>query len=370
MFRPLCRAIPDSQGTLNGLFRSCKSKSFHASTKNHASADPQAIAEAFLSKFAKGQTFVRTQYLDANQARLFSLTLNRPHLWSGSTSSVQSLEEMEPLEGTPLPPGYHLAYFTPAQLPGILGIDGTDASFNPEVPFTRRMWAGGSVAWPGADPNQGEGHFLKVGDHATETTKVLSCEAKTIKKTGESMLVVGVEKSFTDSKDNLCVVDKRNWVFRTALDPSKPAKIPTKPKELSQAELDEQGQGKVVKAFKRDNVILFRFSALTFNGHRIHYDKPWARDVEGHRDVVVHGPMNLVSMLDMWRDQALDQGRGSARDNVIYPKQIDYRATSPVYAGEGYRIMMNEDAIDKKQAEMLIVSDDGTTCMKGTIVDW
>lgn len=335
---------------------------FSSSRTQKEQADPKAIAEAFLSKFAQGQTFVRKQFLDVNQLRLFSLTLDRPNLWP----QTSSLADSEPAQGTPLPAGYHLAYFTPAQLPGILGLDGTDASFNPEAPFTRRMWAGGSVAWPGADPgSSADNHYLKVGEDATETTKVLSCEAKTIKKTGESMLVVGVQKEFRDSKDNLCVVDKRNWVFREALDPSKEAKIPVKSALLSSEELNKIGEGKTVKEFNRDVVQLFRFSALTFNGHRIHYDLPWARNVEGHRNAVVHGPMNLVSMLDLWRDGKEGQEKGA----FVYPKSIEYRATSPVYAGEGYRIVMDKGD-GGKEVDMRVVSDDGTGCMKGTIVEW
>lgn len=340
---------------------------FSSTVRCENSPDPKAIAEGFLSKFASGQQFVRKQLLDANQLRLFSLTLDRPHLWTGSTSG--SLEQEEPVQGTPLPAGYHLAYFTPAQLPGILGQDGTDASFNPEAPFTRRMWAGGSVHWPGADPNSSAKHYLKVGDEATETTKVLSCEAKTIKKTGESMLVVGVEKEFRNGQDELCVVDKRNWVFRVALDPSKQAKLPVKPTELSQAELDEKAQGMVVREFNRDVVQLFRMSALTFNAHRIHYDLPWATNVEGHRNVVVHGPLNQISTLDFWRDEMVKQGKAE-QDGVIYPKELFYRATSPVYAGEAYRILMPADASSKGEADIQVVSNDGTVCMKATMHKW
>lgn len=327
------------------------------------SPDPKQITENFLAKFAKGQTFVRKQVLDGNQLRLFSLTLDRPYIWS--ESSEGSLEQQEPKAGTPLPAGYHLAYFTPAQLPGILGQDGTDASFNPEAPFTRRMWAGGSVHWPGADPSSSTKHYLKVGDEATEVTKVLSCEPKTIKKTGESMLVVGVEKEFRDSKDNLCVVDKRNWVFRVALDPSKTAKIPKKADELSQSAIEEQSQGMVVRSFNRDQVQLFRMSALTFNAHRIHYDLPWARDVEGHRNVVVHGPLNQISSLDLWRDVMVKNGKSDG--GVIYPKDLIYRATSPVYAGEPYRILIPADVASKDEAEIQVVSNDGTVCMKATV---
>lgn len=338
-----------------------------SSTECHKSSpDPKAIAESFLLKFAKGQTFVRKQFLDANQLRLFSLALDRPQLWTGSPP--RSLEEEEPKDGAPVPAAYHLAYFTPAQLPGILGVDGTDASFNPESPFTRRMWAGGSVHWPGADPNQASQHHLRVGDVATEITKVLSCEPKIIKKTGETMLVVGVEKEFRDSKDNLCVLDKRNWVFREALDLSRPVKIPEKPAELSQSELDQQAQGMIVRDFKRDVVQLFRVSALTFNAHRIHYDLPWATNVEGHRNVVVHGPLNQMSMLDLWRDEMVKQGKSD--DGVVYPKELVYRATSPVYAGEPYRILMPANAASSDQADIQVVSNDGTVCMKATLQSW
>ena len=308
--------------------------------------------------------------LDANQLRLFSLTLNRPHLYPSAKSLSKTLEEIEPKEGTPVPPGYHWIYFTPAQLPGILGVDGTDASFNPEPPFTRRMWAGGSVSWPGADPNASSQSYLRVGDTATEVTKLLSCEPKIIKKTGESMLVVGVEKQFLDSKDNLCVLDRRNWVFREALDPSKGSAIPKKPAEKSSSELAELDKGRIVREYNRDVVQLFRMSALTFNAHRIHYDYAWATQVEGHRDVVVHGPLNLLAMSDLWRDETVNQGQGTARDDIVFPQKIDYRATSPVYAGEPYRVHMNADAVDKKEADVQVVSNDGTVCMKGTVTDW
>jgi hydroxyacyl-ACP dehydratase HTD2-like protein with hotdog domain len=346
------------------------SRSF-SSTARRRKADPQKIADSFLAKFANGQTFTRTQFLDANQLRLFSLTLDRPHLWPMSHLFSKSLETHEPLHGTPVPPGYHWIWFTPAQLPGILGLDGTDASFNPDPPFTRRMWAGGSVEWPGAKPGQSSNSLLQIGDTATETTKLLSCEPKVIKKTGESMLVVGVKKEFHDSKGNLCIVDNRNWVFREALDPSKPAPIPKKPAELSQSEIEEGNKGYIVRNYNRDVVQLFRMSALTFNAHRIHYDKPWATAVEGHRDVVVHGPMNFLAMLDLWRDEMVKQGRGSSRDEIVYPQKVDYRATSPVYAGEGYRVLMQDGAEGSGSAtEVKVVSNDGTTCMKGTVTDW
>jgi hydroxyacyl-ACP dehydratase HTD2-like protein with hotdog domain len=230
------------------------------------------------------------------------------------------------------------------------------------------MWAGGSLSWPGAEPSTTSYQaLLKVGDIATEITKVLSCESKVIGKTGEPMLVVGVEKSFLNSADELCVVDRRNWVFRKALDPAEPAKLVPKKPERSEKELEDSVRGKVWREFKRDEATLFRFSALTFNAHRIHYDLPWAKGVEGHRGVVVHGPMNLLAMLDFWRDE-VGQRKGGDEEQMYYPKEIQYRATSPVYAGEGYRVVTDEKI--GQEAKVEVVSDDGTVCMKGTIVDW
>jgi hydroxyacyl-ACP dehydratase HTD2-like protein with hotdog domain len=341
---------------LNNLCQRCLQTASFSTSRRTQQADPRGIADAFISKFASGQTFVRKQFIDANQLRLFSLTLHRPHLWPGSAN----LENEEPPEGTPVPPAYHWAYFTPAQLQHRLGLDGTDASFNPDSPFTRRMWAGGSVHWPGADPSQAQRHYLKVGDTATEITKLLSCEPKAIKKTGESMLVVGVEKEFRDSKDNLCIVDRRNWVFREALDPSKPASSPTKPAELSQSDLDKRDEGKAFKEINRDEVQLFRMSALTFNAHRIHYDKPWATQVEGHRNAVVHGPLSLLAMIDLWRDEKSGEG-------ISFPKQVEYRATSPVYAGEAHRAVLSGKG---SEVEVQVLSNDGKACMKGKVTEW
>ncbi|RMZ80611.1 hypothetical protein DV738_g2546, partial [Chaetothyriales sp. CBS 135597] len=217
-------------------------------------ADVQTIAEAFISKFASRKPSVRKQLIDANQLRIFSLTLHRPYLWPGSPH----LEELEPVEGTPVPAAYHWAYFNPVQLQQNLSSDGTYSSFNPDSRFTRRMWAGGSISWPGANPSQKQQHHLKVGDMATEITSFLNCEVKTIRKTGESMLVIGVRKELRDSKDNLCVIDNRSWLFREAHDPSVPVSVAKKPAELSTSELNERDKGKAVREINRDEVQLFR----------------------------------------------------------------------------------------------------------------
>jgi hydroxyacyl-ACP dehydratase HTD2-like protein with hotdog domain len=111
-----------------------------------------------------------------------------------------------------------------------------------------------------------------------------------------------------------------------------------------------------MRDFTQTPVTLFRFSALTFNGHKIHYNREWCREVEGHRDLVVHGPLNLINMANLWRDV---QGQD------VVPKKVTYRATSPLYAGEKYRVIMEEE--QTKMSNMRIVDSYGKISMVGQI---
>jgi hydroxyacyl-ACP dehydratase HTD2-like protein with hotdog domain len=117
--------------------------------------------------------------------------------------------------------------------------------------------------------------------------------------------------------------------------------------------------GKYTRDLIQTPVALFRFSALTFNGHKIHYNREWCREVEGHRDLVVHGPLNLIHMVDFWRDVV---GGG---DDECMPKSVIYRATSPLYAGERYRIVMGEET--ERVSEVRIVDGYGNVSMVGRI---
>lgn len=178
-------------------------RNFTISHRLLSDSPASAAAASFLSRFQSLGPVVRTQTLDANQLQLLTLTLNRPSLFPDSPALTNAAAP--PLE-TPVPPGYHLVYFTPAFVENELGLDGTDASYNPESPFTRRMWAGGEVSWPrGAD---GKPNLLRVGQEVRETTRVLSAESKVVKKTGEDMIVVGVEKEFAN-EHGVSIVDKR-----------------------------------------------------------------------------------------------------------------------------------------------------------------
>lgn len=83
--------------------------------------------------------------------------------------------------------------------------------------------------------------------------------------------------------------------------------------------------------------------------------------MEGHKDIVVHGPLNLISILDMWRDV---QEKGASDPTSVVPRRISYRATSPLYAGDEYRIVMQEDG---NLATVQILAPGGAVAMKAEI---
>ena len=260
----------------------------------------------------------RRQLIDANQLQRLSLTLSRPNLYTDL--SVDD-ECRGPPAGTPLPPGYHLAYFTPALLQRELGQDGADISYNPPAPFTRRMWAGGKLTW-------NKVNLLRVGDEIVESTRLVSSEPKRT-RSGEEMIVAGVEKSFENSNGPV-LVDRRDWVFRHPLASAQQYPEPAGDQEHLLPKPDKPS----VKSrdFLQTPISLFRFSAVTFNAHMIHYSKSWCRETEGHPELVVHGPLNMINMLDFWRDE-----KGEAGYSV--PNSMQYRATAPFYAGEKYRAL-------------------------------
>ena len=167
-----------------------------ASTTSGSSASE--AASEILSRFGDKPISVREQYLDANQVRLLSLSLGRPKLHESDKLTADGA----PLDGTPIPPGYHIVYFTPTFLGQDLGIDGTDKTLNPLAPWTRRMWAGGTLEW-----KQTPSKLLRVGQTVTETARITSAEPKTM-KSGTSMILAGLEKTF-ETDNGIALIDRR-----------------------------------------------------------------------------------------------------------------------------------------------------------------
>lgn len=126
-------------------------------------------------------------------------------------------------------------------------------------------------------------------------------------------------------------------------------------------------EGTYMRDFCQTDTSLFRFSALTFNAHKIHVNKDWCTQVEGHRDLVVHGPIGLMGILDLYRDV---NGHGSPE---AIPKSITYRAMSPLYVGEPYRIILEKEPgnaeDDRPKWQATIHTSYGTVAVKATIVE-
>ncbi|SPH22799.1 Mesaconyl-C(4)-CoA hydratase [Ascidiaceihabitans donghaensis] len=184
-------------------------------------------------------------------------------------------------DGGILPPFFHQAYFWQPEPPSALGRDGHPkvGGIIPDLGLPRRMWAGGRLAF----------HTPLVA--GVKATKVTRCETarQTTGRTGALAFVTLRHEVWQG--DELCVMEWQDLVYRA--DPSPDAVRPQAPVARTDAQSAE-GVG-------FDATQLFRYSALTFNGHRIHYDLPYARDIEGYDGLVVHGP--LLAQLLMLKAQ-------------------------------------------------------------------
>lgn len=215
----------------------------------------------------KNVTSTRTQILDTVHASKLQKTLKHFRLF----------EDRPLIDGDILPPCFHLIYFNPILAETQLSTDGADKTFNPGEPFTRRMWSGGKMIWVAENP-------LKLGQSVKEITSLEKVESKRTRD-GKTMIVVTGKKDY-HNEQGLALSDMRSWLFREPTKEIVPQRA-VQPHEIL--------KGTVVGKVKASEVTLFRYSALTFNSHKIHYDRQWCREVEGQNDLVVHGPLNSKS---------------------------------------------------------------------------
>ena len=209
-----------------------------------------------------------------------------------------------PGAGGPLPPFFHQIYFWAPQPPDNLGRDGhpavdpTGGGLIPDMGLPRRMWAGGRL------------HFhapLHAGQPATKTTTLESAERKQGRSGALGFVTL---RHDIHQNDALCVTEHQDLVY--CGDPA-PGSAPQPPP----APTDETAHQTV----QFDSTTLFRYSALTFNGHRIHYDADYARKVEGYAGLVVHGPL-LAQHLMLMATARLGPLAG-----------FDFRLTAPLICG-------------------------------------
>lgn len=265
-----------------------------------------------------GREMRQADRLDPALARRWCATFDRPPRGDG-----------------PMPQGIHLCLCTPEAATATLGEDGhprrdeSGRGFLPPVPLPRRMWASSAMRFH---------RPIAEGDEIERTSRI----AAVSEKAGGSgpLLFVEVDHA-TRAGGALAVEERQTLVYRGAAS----ADTPLSPPVASAERFDPQGWD-VHRVVRPDELVLFRFSALTFNSHRIHYDLPYAREVERYRGLVVHGPLMASLLLQLAGAQFGDNRLAS----------FAFRAVSPAIAGEPLHMAMRGagDAI-----EMAAFASDG-----------
>ena len=200
---------------------------------------------------------------------------------AGLSATLDRADDPEPVQGSPLPPLAHWLYFLPRAPQREIGPDGHPrrGGFLPPVPLPRRMWAGGRLRFE---------HDLRVGDEAERRSTIASVEAKDGRS--GALVFVTVRHEVSDAR-GLALSEEHDIVYRDHPQPG--AAAPS----TAGARTDEDFHREIVP----DPVLLFRYSALTFNGHRIHYDRSYVTEVEGYPGLIVHGPLIATLLVDLVR---------------------------------------------------------------------
>jgi 3-methylfumaryl-CoA hydratase len=224
--------------------------------------------------------------IDARHARRMQATLDMP----------PALED-----GDALPPLWHWLYFLDAVPAGALARDGHPArgGFLPPVALPRRMWAGGRVEFHAPIP---------LGAVAEKTARILAVKPKHGRSGALCFVTVRHE---TRVGETLCLSEEQDIVYRDDPAPGAPRPAPPAPPE-----------GAVWReSFVPSTSLLFRYSALTFNAHRIHYDRPYALEVEGYPALVFHGPLTATLLIRF----------GLERLGAAAPRRFAYRGAAPLF---------------------------------------
>jgi 3-methylfumaryl-CoA hydratase len=279
------------------------------------------------------------------------LDLNHLRQWIGRTQEATDIvtaqlvkglratlfqEIGEPKAGDPAPFTVHWCLAQPVFPMSMLGPDGhpTRGGFLPPVPLPRRMWAGGELAFLDT---------LRVGDQATRTSRISDVTVKT-GSTGQ-LCFVSVEHTVTSPR-GIAIRERQDIVYREMGAAQAPA--PAKPTAPPPA-------GQHRETHVSDPVLLFRYSALTFNGHRIHYDRDYVTEVERYPGLIFHGPLQATFIVEM-----AARLRGGKP-----PKTFSYRGVQPLFEGSEFSINANDNGA---AMELWTANEAGQPTMKGTAV--
>jgi 3-methylfumaryl-CoA hydratase len=220
------------------------------------------------------------------------------------------LEIGEPKVGDAAPITVHWCLGQPVVAMSELGPDGHPArgGFLPPVPLPRRMWAGGELEFVGA---------LRVGDEVTRTSRIADVTLKT-GSTG-TLCFVAVDHLIATSR-GAAIRERQDIVYRNVSPAASGSMKSVSPPAAQHRE-----------THMADAVLLFRYSALTFNGHRIHYDRDYVTRVEGYPGLIFHGPMQAALMVEF--AAKLRGGR--------VPKKFSYRGVQPLFEGSEFSVNAN-----------------------------
>ncbi|TWG93882.1 3-methylfumaryl-CoA hydratase [Mesorhizobium sp. J18] len=249
-------------------------------------------------------------------------------VWPVEALALTLEDRIEPSrEGDSLPPLRHWLHFLPLDPLSQAGPDGhaRTGEFLPDTGLPRRMWAGGRLTFH---------RPLKIGEQATRVSRIENVE----EKEGRSGRLVFVSVLHEISgADGLAISEEQDIVYREA------PKIAGAAIRMQEAPSDPAWR----RTVSPDPVMLFRYSALTFNSHRIHYDHPYVTGVEGYPGLVVHGPLLATLMADL-----------ACRENPGRTlRHFSFRGMAPVFAGEAFEVAGKPDG--KDGAELWIAKPEG-----------
>jgi 3-methylfumaryl-CoA hydratase len=266
-----------------------------------------------------GRSQTARQRIDAWPVQAMSATLDR--------------DDPPAEDGMALPPGWHWMLFNPTAPAREIGADGHPkrGGFLPPVPLPRRMWAGGRLSFQ---------RPLVIGSAVERQSRI---DGVKIKHGRSGRLVFVTVRHVIADADGPCIEEAQDIVFRDPPDSSAPAQPVAAP---------ESGPWR--RAIVPDPVLLFRYSALTFNGHRIHYDQPYVTGVEGYPGLIVHGPLIATLLLDLVRRQAPE--RRLAR--------FSFRAVSPLFDIAPFTV---NGVPDGDGAKLWAANDAGGLAMDGAV---
>jgi 3-methylfumaryl-CoA hydratase len=266
--------------------------------------------------------------------------------WIGKTESVSDVVTPVPIAALAatldidvsfeqLPPLWHWLYFLPVHRWSDLGPDGHPkrGGFLPPVPLPRRMWAGGRLEFQ---------HPLRVKESITRTSTIANVQ---LKEGRSGSLVFVLVRHEVRNAQGVALTEEHHIVYRdfSAAGAGTPALAPD----------DDVWQ----RAIHPDDVLLFRYSALTFNGHRIHYDRRYATEVEGYPGLVVHGPLIATLLVDLVRSKL-------PHANVT---RFEFRAVSPLFDTEPFSVCGKPEA-DRTTIRLWAKNSTGGLAMTATAV--